>query len=158
MRTPPLLADFTHTRVCKPFCEKSLTLPSAHLSRLSYRYRSADCTAADNPGYTHGQPPSQFLGVEMAAFLCREIWLLLQSYVLVTRLYIPFAPSGGTRKSCASLRISSHRLHTDRQISLMLHSAFAYSIRQNPPVLLSLESVCAATNAAPFQRQREQKV
>ena len=27
MRTPPLLADFTHTRVCKPFCEKYLTLP-----------------------------------------------------------------------------------------------------------------------------------
>ena len=26
MRTPPLLADFTHTRVCKPFCEKYLTL------------------------------------------------------------------------------------------------------------------------------------
>ena len=29
MRTPPLLADFTHTRACKPFCEKSLTLPFA---------------------------------------------------------------------------------------------------------------------------------
>ena len=29
MRTPPLLADFTHIRVCKPFCEKSLTLPAA---------------------------------------------------------------------------------------------------------------------------------
>ena len=24
---PPLPADFTHTRVCKPFCEKYLTLP-----------------------------------------------------------------------------------------------------------------------------------
>ena len=29
MRTPPLLADFTHIRVCKPFCENSLTLPIA---------------------------------------------------------------------------------------------------------------------------------
>ena len=27
MRTLPLLADFTHTRTCKPFCEKFLTLP-----------------------------------------------------------------------------------------------------------------------------------
>ena len=27
MRTPPLLADFTHPRACKPICEKSLTLP-----------------------------------------------------------------------------------------------------------------------------------
>lgn len=27
MRTPPLPTDFTHARVCKPFCEKYLTLP-----------------------------------------------------------------------------------------------------------------------------------
>ena len=27
MRIPPLPADFTHARVCKPFCEKYLTLP-----------------------------------------------------------------------------------------------------------------------------------
>ena len=26
---PPLLADFTHARPCKPFCEKYLTLPYA---------------------------------------------------------------------------------------------------------------------------------
>ena len=28
MRTPPLLADFSHARPCKPFCENSLTLPT----------------------------------------------------------------------------------------------------------------------------------
>ena len=28
MRTPPLLADFIHHRVCKPICEKLLTLPT----------------------------------------------------------------------------------------------------------------------------------
>ncbi len=28
MRTPPLLADFIHPGPCKPFCEKSLTLPA----------------------------------------------------------------------------------------------------------------------------------
>ena len=27
MRTPPLPADFIHIRVCKPKCEKLLTLP-----------------------------------------------------------------------------------------------------------------------------------
>ena len=27
MRAPPSLADFTHTRACKLFCEKYLTLP-----------------------------------------------------------------------------------------------------------------------------------
>ena len=26
---PPLLADFSHARACKPFCEKYLTLPTA---------------------------------------------------------------------------------------------------------------------------------
>ena len=31
MRTPPSLADFTHARACKPFCEKSLTLPAFDL-------------------------------------------------------------------------------------------------------------------------------
>ena len=28
MKMPPLLADFTHARPCKPFCEKYLTLPA----------------------------------------------------------------------------------------------------------------------------------
>ena len=28
MKMPPLLADFTHARPCKPFCEKYLTLPT----------------------------------------------------------------------------------------------------------------------------------
>ena len=28
MRMPPLLADFSHARACKPFCEKYLTLPA----------------------------------------------------------------------------------------------------------------------------------
>ena len=31
---PPLLADFTHARVCKPFCEKFLTLPT----RIGVKY------------------------------------------------------------------------------------------------------------------------
>lgn len=26
---PPLLADFSHAKACKPFCEKYLTLPKA---------------------------------------------------------------------------------------------------------------------------------
>ena len=37
LRTPPLLADFSHARPCKPFCENSLTLPKwqARLLRLT---------------------------------------------------------------------------------------------------------------------------
>ena len=35
MRTPPLLADFSHARPCKPFCENSLTLPRAGKLTLS---------------------------------------------------------------------------------------------------------------------------
>ena len=34
MRTPPLLADFSHARACKPFCENSLTLPGAQYTDL----------------------------------------------------------------------------------------------------------------------------
>ena len=32
MRTPPLLADFSHARACKPFCENSLTLPRPRIA------------------------------------------------------------------------------------------------------------------------------
>ena len=32
MRMPPLLADFTLARPCKPFCEKFLTLPKEKTS------------------------------------------------------------------------------------------------------------------------------
>ena len=35
---PPLPADFSHTRVCKPFCEKSLTLPAEVLSQKKKLY------------------------------------------------------------------------------------------------------------------------
>ena len=35
MRTPPLLADFSHARVCKPFCENFLTLPDKVQQELS---------------------------------------------------------------------------------------------------------------------------
>lgn len=36
---PPLLADFTHARPCKPFCEKYLTLPSKGTYKLYAYYR-----------------------------------------------------------------------------------------------------------------------
>ena len=35
MRMPPLLADFSHARACKPFCEKYLTLPGGEKQRIS---------------------------------------------------------------------------------------------------------------------------
>ncbi len=36
MRTPPLLADFSHARACKPFCENSLTLPGANVLKYLF--------------------------------------------------------------------------------------------------------------------------
>ena len=45
LRMPPLLADFTLARPCKPFCEKFLTLPSLlpdpanHFAKNSWHYR-----------------------------------------------------------------------------------------------------------------------
>lgn len=41
MRTPPLLADFILSRVCKPFCEKSLTLPPGQVFDKERLYESA---------------------------------------------------------------------------------------------------------------------
>lgn len=38
MRTPPLLADFIHHRVCKPICEKLLTLPGRRGGLLLFSY------------------------------------------------------------------------------------------------------------------------
>ena len=38
MRMPPLPADFSHTRVCKPFCEKSLTLPFVYRNRFGFLF------------------------------------------------------------------------------------------------------------------------
>ena len=49
MRTPPSLADFTHARACKPFCEKSLTLPGI-LVDLWYRLCSCGVTLKDIRG------------------------------------------------------------------------------------------------------------
>ena len=36
MRMPPLLADFSHARACKPFCEKYLTLPHFKTELIDY--------------------------------------------------------------------------------------------------------------------------
>ena len=42
MRTSPLLADFIHHRVCKPICEKLLTLPlGVSLNKRFGRYYPA---------------------------------------------------------------------------------------------------------------------
>ena len=40
MKMPPLLADFTHARPCKPFCEKYLTLPLQHKQQQLENRRS----------------------------------------------------------------------------------------------------------------------
>ncbi len=39
MRTPPLLADFIHSRACKPICTKSLTLPLSLMGNSNIAHR-----------------------------------------------------------------------------------------------------------------------
>ncbi len=41
MRTPPLLADFSHARACKPFCENSLTLPWGNKKYMNMKHLEA---------------------------------------------------------------------------------------------------------------------
>ena len=53
MRMPLLPADFTHARVCKPFCEKSLTLPSAYRSETEMREKIAKYIAFYNQKRPH---------------------------------------------------------------------------------------------------------
>ena len=50
MRTPLLLADFTHARVCKPFCEKFLTLPPRGIPAVP-RIENGKC----DPRYSLGR-------------------------------------------------------------------------------------------------------
>ena len=45
MRIPPSPADFTHAGVCKPFCEKYLTLPEEH-RRLRCLQGGANCVCS----------------------------------------------------------------------------------------------------------------
>ena len=46
MRMPPLPADFIHSRVCKPICEKYLTLPiEAHIQDI-YGVSVSDSTVS----------------------------------------------------------------------------------------------------------------
>lgn len=46
---PPLLADFTHARVCKPFCEKFLTLPDMLVLHSGKHLRNHTTKAAGDP-------------------------------------------------------------------------------------------------------------
>ena len=56
---PPLLADFSHARPCKLFCEKSLTLPIG---------------AADRPRLSHTQNRMPF-GIGRELFIAEKIKL-----------------------------------------------------------------------------------
>ena len=39
---PPLLADFSHARACKPFCEKYLTLPTKSYREAARQFEIND--------------------------------------------------------------------------------------------------------------------
>ncbi len=39
---PPLLADFIHPGVCKPICEKSLTLPVDQSPQFTFNFERVD--------------------------------------------------------------------------------------------------------------------
>ena len=45
---PPLLADFTHARPCKPFCEKYLTLPELLFKVISDRSEKSSTIVTTN--------------------------------------------------------------------------------------------------------------
>lgn len=55
MRTPPLPADFTYTRVCKPFCEEYLTLPEVE-EVLEYARREFEEAVEEGEREKKGSP------------------------------------------------------------------------------------------------------
>ena len=59
LKMPPLLADFTHARPCKPFCEKYLTLP--------FEIRQADLAIAVT---IHSCPPGARFLLDFCQFSC----------------------------------------------------------------------------------------
>ncbi|WP_207738262.1 hypothetical protein, partial [Anaeromassilibacillus sp. 1001302B_160321_C8] len=52
-RMPPLLADFSHARACKPFCEKYLTLPWNQVKMLWDMDRTILAPASVDTGRRH---------------------------------------------------------------------------------------------------------
>ena len=46
---PPLLVDLIHARACKPFCEKSLTLPENHSLGEWFKKAYGDEKAKETP-------------------------------------------------------------------------------------------------------------
>ena len=68
---PPLLADFTHARPCKPFCEKYLTLPQKLMNDPTFKHLSEDCQEYyfDFEAYaSHLQEHGKFLVTEHGIF------------------------------------------------------------------------------------------
>lgn len=73
MRTPPLLADFIHHRVCKPICEKLLTLPGIEPNKERENKENQGGLRAVLSSLPHGLPhkkkdcriPTIFLSVNV---------------------------------------------------------------------------------------------
>ena len=55
---PPLLADFSHARACKPFCEKYLTLPMVRVS-LKDLWKSSNTNSLQAASKASSQSQSQ---------------------------------------------------------------------------------------------------
>ena len=70
MRTPPLLANFIHHRVCKPICEKLLTLP-VPASNVRVRTLTKSVRGISSPDSQNSNTPGRWAGsVFLAAHTC----------------------------------------------------------------------------------------
>ena len=91
MRTPLLLADFTHTRACKPFCENSLTLPVGNdvcglweSWQLFHRAVNICFPSAERPFSTFPIAENSMIAYLYIAFpqerIYNELWLVNANY------------------------------------------------------------------------------
>ena len=80
MKMPPLLADFTHARPCKPFCEKYLTLPIKVVSTVLL---TTEIAIIGSFRYSMGE----MSGKEIFAFSAIHLSIYALSYIMLCALF-----------------------------------------------------------------------
>ena len=93
MRTPPLLADFSHARACKPFCENSLTLPDEEImeSCSCGKYQYGDEVKLPNSAWQYVK--EGFMGTVYKCSRCGCLWFkTISSGIIGMPIYIKSKP------------------------------------------------------------------
>ena len=123
MRTPPLLADFSHARPCKPFCENSLTLlssPSTHFSWLA-GHQCVRCFPHQTDGHCAG---------DYRCHACRSVRCAVSVSIFIPPFSVDFSRRGAAAKP-PNLRISASG-NTQYELTQSINSPWARRFTLDP--------------------------